>query len=187
MINRHPEAAVFTVSEEVLASVSGLKTPNSCLIVVPLPDEQLPAATTGWVLALESIRDPGNLGTLIRIADWFGIRQIVGTPDCVDIYNPKVVQAAMGGHLRMQFHFTELEPYLKTLSVPILAAALDGMNMYEMQPVSSGVLIIGNESRGISPGLLRMASEKVTIPRLGGAESLNAAVAAGILCAHFIR
>lgn len=182
LLSRHPEAELHIATEQELASVSALATPNQVLLVVHMNAPALPAINE-WCLALDNIQDPGNMGTIIRIADWFGIKHIICGNGCVDIYNPKVVQAAMGGHLRVQLHETELESFLKNTSLPILAATLDGENIYSMNKPGAGVIVIGNESKGISPDILEYATEKVMIPKKGGAESLNAGVSAGILCA----
>lgn len=187
LISAHPEAAVHQVEQHVLESVSTLQTPNQVLIVAAIPASLQTLPTDEWTIVLENIQDPGNMGTIIRIADWFGIKHIVCSEDCVDVYNPKVVQAAMGGHLRIHFHTTSLINYISSLTIPTLAATLHGDNLYSLPPLEKAVLMVGNESKGLSEALINAASQKVTIPKKGGAESLNAAVATGILCAHFIR
>lgn len=184
LADRHPEAELRVVKDRELASLSALNTANSVLLVVPyLPEPELDTQPKGWSIALDGISDPGNMGTLIRIADWFGAGQLICSPDCVDVYNPKVVQSAMGGHIRVGICRKELVPALSAIQVPKFAALLDGKSAYEVGVQKSGVLIIGNESRGISTEVAAIAGYTVTIPRTGGAESLNAAVSAGILCA----
>ena len=126
------------------------------------------------------------MGTLIRIADWFGISNIVCSPGSVDVYNPKVVQSAMGGHLRVNIHEADLPVFLGKVTLPVIAAVLDGENVYNMKRLDAAVLVIGNESKGISEKVAQMATVKATIPRKGGAESLNAGVSAGILCALLV-
>ena len=123
------------------------------------------------------------MGSIIRIADWFGIHHIICSPECTDVYNPKVVQSAMGSHLRVDIYESELVPFLGEMSIPKIAATLDGENIYNMKRLAAGILIIGNESKGISDAVIAMATQKVTIPGKGGAESLNAGVSTGILCA----
>jgi len=183
LIARHPEAALHSVRDTELAALTSLQTPNQVLLVVPLlPQADIPLLPD-WYLALDEIQDPGNLGTMIRIADWFGIRHIICSPGCADTYNPKVVQSAMGSHLRVSVHESNLVPFLQSISLPKMAATLHGENIYNMERMDAGVLIIGNESKGISPAVLRCATREVMIPRRGGAESLNAGVSAGILCA----
>jgi TrmH family RNA methyltransferase len=183
LISRHANAQIITVSEDELTRVSALQTPNAVLLVIHLPKEEKALPVNEWCLALDRLQDPGNMGTIIRIADWYGIRHIIASPDSVDFYNPKVLQSAMGGHLRVRLHQADLPSFLQKTSMPVLAAALDGQNIYEFEKPDAAVLLIGNESKGISPDLLKMATSRVTIPRIGEAESLNAAVATGILCA----
>jgi RNA methyltransferase, TrmH family len=182
-ISKHAEAELHVAAQHELAAISGLQTPNKVLLVLPVP---VPGAVTldkGWCIALDDIQDPGNMGTIIRIADWFGIKNIVCSPDCADVYNPKVVQSAMGGHMRVNIFEEDLKTFLMRTNVPKYAAALEGESAYESKRGESGILIIGNESKGISAGVMALATQRVTIPRRGGAESLNAAVSAGILCA----
>lgn len=183
LMARHPEAELHVATEADLAAVSSLSTPNQVLLVVHHADDKEPAVTNEWCLALDNIQDPGNMGTIIRIADWFGIPHIVCGQGCVDAYNPKVVQSAMGGHLRVNIYETDLAGFLATTQLPVIAATLDGENIYATAKPSAGILVIGNESKGISAGILKYATQKVMIPRKGGAESLNAGVSAGILCA----
>jgi TrmH family RNA methyltransferase len=180
---RHPQAEVLTVTESQLASLSSLQTPNQVLVVARLPQEDASLPVEEWCLALDTIQDPGNMGTIIRIADWFGIRHVVCSPDCADAFAPKVVQAAMGGHLRVDVQKTDLESFIRNAEMPVIAATLSGENAYHVTSFEKGILLIGNESKGLSPELAAMATHQVTIPRKGGAESLNAAVSAGILCA----
>lgn len=187
LIGKHPETSLHTVKEHELEQVSALQTPNKVLLVVERPPVEDALPLSEWCLALDGIQDPGNMGTIIRIADWFGINHIVCSPDCVDVYSPKVVQASMGGHLRIKLYEAELEPFIDKVNVPVLAAVLGGSNVYEQMPLPAAVLLIGNESKGIREALIQKASGRVTIPRLGGAESLNAGVSAGILCALLKR
>src|SRR5690606_17279657 len=107
-------------------------TPNRVLLVVPIPTESTGVPTSGWCLALDDLQDPGNMGTIIRIADWFGIKNIICSPRCVDVYNPKVVQAAMGGHLRVQIQTAALEDFIKETQLPVIAAALEGDDLYSV-------------------------------------------------------
>lgn len=139
-----------------------------------------------WTLVLDGIRDPGNLGAIIRIADWFGFTQLVVSTDTVDLYNPKVIQATMGSFLRVSVVYQELSTFLAESSVPIYGAILGGQQLHEVTPGKQGILVIGSESHGIRQEVLQLVSHPVMIPRYGGAESLNASVATGIL-AHWIR
>lgn len=183
LLKLHPEAEVLVATPSELETISTLQTPNQVMLVVEVP--KLPETKPGneWCIALDNIQDPGNMGTIIRIADWFGIGHIVCSPDCVDVYNPKVVQAGMGGHLRVQLHKTDLSSFFEQTDLPILAATLHGNDVYDMPKLEKGILLIGNESKGIREELIARAEHKVTIPRKGGAESLNAGVSTGILCA----
>lgn len=182
-IQKHPEAELIVASESEIAAVSSLQSPGQVLVVASIPGAPAIVKGVPWYIALDGIQDPGNMGTIIRIADWFGITDLVCSPGCVDVYNPKVVQSAMGGHLRVRIHHGDLPDFLPSLNLPLYAAVLGGTDVYEVGRPVSGILVIGNESRGISPEVLNMATHCVTIPRKGGAESLNAGVSAGILCA----
>lgn len=182
-IARHPEAELHIVAPHELEQLSELQTPNQALIVAQIPDKEILPPIDGWCLAVDNLQDPGNMGTIIRIADWFGIKTVVCSHNSVDVYNPKVVQAAMGGHLRVSIYKTDLAAFLETTTLPVLAAVLGGENIYKMEKPKEGVIVIGNESKGLSQGIVALATHKVTIPKQGGAESLNAAVSAGILCA----
>lgn len=182
-ITRHPEAALHIVSDREMAPLSTLHTASAVLLVIGYEETKTIPNLNEWYIALDDVQDPGNMGTIIRIADWFGIQHIICSPACVDVYNPKVVQSAMGSHLRVNIYEAPLEEALPRLQVPLFAATLQGNNVYDAGQHKAGVLIIGNESKGVSAGVMAMATNKITIPRYGGAESLNAAVSAGILCA----
>lgn len=184
---RHKDAVVASVSEQELQAVSQLQKANEVLLVVYIDYNNGTLPANEWCIALDTLQDPGNMGTIIRIADWFGIRHVVATPDSVDFYNPKVIQSAMGGHLRVQLHSADISQFFAQSDMPIYAAALDGDNIYNLQDVKPGLIVIGNESKGISAAIMQQATKKITIPRIGGAESLNAAVSAGIICALLIK
>ncbi len=186
LLARHPEAIVIPVSGDELARCSSLQNPNDALAVVPIPALPPALPRAEWCLALDRVQDPGNLGAIIRIADWFGIGHVVCSPGCADYFNPKVIAAAMGGHLRVQLHVTDLPPFLSSCGMPVLAATLSGRPLNDMERLQAAVLIIGNESKGISADVLRCAGMELTIPRRGGAESLNAAVSAGIIVASLL-
>jgi len=186
LIAKHDEAEVSVVDEHVLSSVSTLQSANKALLVVNLPDKTHGLPTSGWSIALDHIQDPGNMGTIIRIADWFNVRYVILSPGCVDVYNPKVVQAAMGGHLRVHFIETDLHELVRASSVPVLAATLNGESLYKQKKFADAILLIGNESKGLDNSLTELTSHRITIPGGGGAESLNAAISAGIICSHLI-
>lgn len=174
------------VTEVELEKISNLSTANQVFAIVDkLPLQEDIDCKTQLVIALDGIQDPGNLGTIIRIADWFGIKHIVCSKDCADIYNPKVVQSTMGSIVRVNILYADLGNFLnKQKDIEILAAALEGMPVQKIKGLTNGVLLIGNESKGISSELLKYASEKITIPQIGKVESLNAAVATGIILSY---
>lgn len=173
------------VKEPELERISLLKTPNQVLAVFKKFESKEPVPGGKITLILDSIQDPGNLGTIIRIADWFGISQIICSHECADAYNPKVVQATMGSIARVGVFYTDLPGWLKKQrGIRIYAALLDGKDVTGMNPIKEGLIIFGNESRGIEEGLMEFVNEKITIPKKGNAESLNAAVAAGIILSH---
>ncbi len=183
LLDRNVAAEIFVGAPHVLQQLSNLATAPDVLLLAALPGAPAALPATGWCLALDTIQDPGNLGTILRVADWFGIGDVVCSPGCADAFAPKVVQAAMGAQLRVRVHHTELLPFISETRLPVLAASLEGENVRGTEPLREGVLLIGNESRGLSKPLLDAASRHVRIPGRGGAESLNAAVSAGILCA----
>ena len=167
-----------------LEKISQLQTPNSVLAVF----RQLPIVkrTGSFSIYLDTIQDPGNFGTIIRIADWFGICSVVCAPGCADLYNPKVVQSTMASLARVHVLYDEDGHWLKGQEGPIYAATLHGRSLYSVEKSSRGILLIGNESRGLRAELAAMATHEVTIPRRGAAESLNAAVATGIILSHLL-
>jgi TrmH family RNA methyltransferase len=184
IISKHSSAQVFEVDEQTLARMSQLQTPNHVLLVVEYSSKMVIPKETGWIIALDTIQDPGNMGTILRIADWFGINTIICSPQCVDIYNHKVIQSGMGAHLRVAVEYKELDTFFKANHLPVYAALLNGENLFHVKSKQTGIILIGNESKGIAPELLPFASYPITIPRIGGAESLNAGVATGIIAAY---
>lgn len=180
--SRLPEMVLQLVTDDELKKVSSLMQPQGCLAVFRIPDNK-PIPDAGWIMALDNIQDPGNMGTLIRIADWFGISDIVCSEDTVDCYNPKVVQASMGSLARIQIHYQELTTWLAECERPVFGGMLNGEDIRKVSFPENGILLIGNEGNGIRSELLPHIQHGVTIPRLGQAESLNAGVAAGIMAA----
>lgn len=179
---------VVRILPEELASMSCQQAPSQVLALVRKRPAPQPMAPKGALtLVLDAVRDPGNLGTIIRTADWFGIRNVVCSLDCAELYNPKVVQATMGGIFRVNLSYTDLAAWLPTTGMPVFCATLDGMSLQHIAPPEEGVIVIGNEARGVSDEVRALATHKVTIPRYGHAESLNASVAAGIIMAAFCR
>ena len=172
-----------TVSEVQMAQMSALDTPPGILAVVRIPQQDA-IREDGMTLALDGIANPGNMGTIIRTAEWFGIKQIVCSEDCVELWNPKVIQATMGSVFRMQIAYTDLESYLKnTQGRAIYGALLEGENLFKMPRWEDGVIVIGSESHGIRSQLLPYITRPITIPKAAGSltESLNASMATGII------
>jgi TrmH family RNA methyltransferase len=186
LIERHSEAGLHIAEAHQLEAISALQTPNQVLLVIHMPEPAKDIPQDGWCLALDDIQDPGNMGTIIRVADWFGINYIACSPGCVDVYNPKVVQSAMGSHLRVNIRTADLEEFIPKTNLPVFAATLGGENIYELKKPGKGIIVIGNESKGVSEKIQRFATNSVTIPRIGGAESLNAGVSTGIICALLV-
>lgn len=180
------------VSEVELAKVSHFKTANDLLAIVKQPEYQIQdlQLLDDLSLILDGISDPGNLGTIIRTAEWFGIRNIICSEDCVEVFNPKVVQATMGSVFRMQIVYTDLIQFLTNWKkqIPVYGTFLDGENIYDTKFGDSGLVIIGSESHGIGPEVEKKVTHRIHIPTLaGGAESLNASVAAAICLSEFKR
>jgi TrmH family RNA methyltransferase len=176
---------VIEVTEDELKKISQLHTPNEVLAMIKQFEHTEPAASS-FTIYLDTIQDPGNLGTIIRIADWFGVKQVVCSAGCADLYNPKVVQSTMASIARVSVYYDESN-WLVKQEVPIYAAVLEGESVYEHPGIDQGILIIGNESKGIGPDVLKYATHKITIPKPGQAESLNAAVATGIILSHLLN
>lgn len=185
---------IIPASATDLERISTLHTSPEVLAVVKMKDSDEEAFfDTAYyrdelALVLDRVKDPGNLGTIIRVADWYGIRRIICSEDTVELYNPKVVQATMGSITRVDLFYTDLAGWLeKVKPVNRYGALLDGTNVYGQALERSGVLIMGSESQGISEELLGFVNKALTIPALGGAESLNVAVSTAILCSEFSR
>jgi TrmH family RNA methyltransferase len=174
------------VAEHELQILSGLKTANKAVAVVKQFSSSQPS-DNGFVLYLDAVQDPGNFGTIVRIADWFGVKDVVCNKGCADLYNPKVVQATMASIGRVNVFYDEAESWLATVSSTVYAAALQGKPLSHFQKLTQGVLIIGNESKGIRKEFLALAKECITIQKRGEAESLNAAVATGIILSHLLQ
>jgi TrmH family RNA methyltransferase len=184
----HFAGELVAVRPQDLAMLGELKTNHFALAIARMkPNTPLEWSATSWLLALDDIRDPGNLGTIIRIADWYGLQGIVASPDTTDLYNHKVIQATMGSFTRIKVWYTALPEFLSTCHVPVLGAFLQGENIHQITAPRGGVLVIGNESGGISPPVAQCIAHRITIPRRGRAESLNAAVATAVLLDNLLR
>lgn len=178
---------VTEVSNGDLERITQLKTPNQVLALAKMKVPPLPDLTSGFILALDKINDPGNLGTIIRIADWFGISAVVCSPETADCYNSKVVQSTMGSIFRVPVIYQDLESLLKqagSKKVPVYLAEMNGTPLNDLKFGKSGIIVMGSESHGVNPALQKLATVSLTIPRVGNAESLNVGVAAGIICSR---
>jgi len=177
------------ISDSDLKKISALKTPNDCLALFKIPAETK-TNTSGLIIALDDIRDPGNLGTIIRLCDWFGIAQIVCSSECVDVYNPKVVQATMGSISRVNVSYLDLNEYLAKTNLPIYGTFMEGENIYKTNLQQEGIIVLGNEANGISKEIEKYVTQKIAIPRFGNlqrTESLNVATATAIVLSEFKR
>ena len=177
------------INDQELKKISALTTPNSCLAVFKMPVEN-EINNNGLILALDDIRDPGNLGTILRLCDWFGIKQIVCSKETVDIYNPKVVQATMGSITRVNVNYVDLKTYLSQTKLPVFGTFMDGETIYKKNLPENGIIIMGNEANGISAEIEKTVTTRLTIPRFGElqkTESLNVATATAIILSEFKR
>lgn len=176
-------------SASELEQVGTFTSNNAALAVVAMP--QWPAFQEHlgqWTLVLDNVNDPGNLGTIIRIADWYGIGHIVCSPDTVDVFNPKVIAAAKGSFLRVKLHYTELAPLLANAQQPVFGAFLHGDNIHQLAlPKAGGFVVLGNEANGISAPIEALVTRRITIPAFGHAESLNVGIAAAVICDNLKR
>ncbi len=191
-LNDFDEIPVFKktlINDSDLKKLSALATPNSCLAVFKIPFEKKISAS-GLILVLDNIRDPGNLGTIMRLCDWFGIHQLVCSKETVDIYNPKVVQATMGSITRVNVNYVDLKAFVTQTKLPVFGTFMDGENIYKSILPQEGIIIMGNEANGISEELEKCISNRLTIPRFGAiqkTESLNVATATAIVLSEFRR
>ena len=177
------------ISDNDLKKISALTTANDCLAVFKIKEVNF-KVSSGLELALDNIKDPGNMGTIIRLCDWFGISKIVCTEETVDIYNPKVVQATMGSLARVEVLYTNLADYLKTTDLEIFGTFMEGTNIYKTELPSKGIIVMGNEANGISTEIENLVTQKISIPRFGSlqqTESLNVATATAVILSEFKR
>ncbi len=177
------------ISNDQLKKISALTTQNDCLAIFAM-QEHKPANISGIVVALDNLRDPGNMGTIIRLCDWFGITQLLCSHGTVDLYNPKVVQATMGSLTRVQVNYVDLPKLLEHQDVPVFGTFMDGENIYSQQLPENAIIVLGNEANGISSEIEDIVSQKLSIPRFGeiqATESLNVASATAIILSEFSR
>ena len=183
----HPKAVLL--DEKELKKISNLNAPQNVIAWVQIPDYSLEMTKlkNKLTIVLDNIQDPGNLGTIIRIADWYGIEHIICSPDSVDLYNPKVINATMGSFTRVKVFYADLAKVLKEAKLPVYGCVLEGDNIHQMGKVQEGIILIGNEGKGISSELLPLITKAVSIPSFGEAESLNAAIATAVVVDNFRR
>ena len=177
------------ITDNELKKISVLTTANDCLAVFKIKEINS-KVSSGLELALDNIKDPGNMGTIIRLCDWFGISKIVCTEETVDIYNPKVVQATMGSLARVEVLYTNLTNYLKTTDLEVFGTFMEGKNIYKTELPSQGIIVMGNEANGISAEIESLVTKKIRIPRFGNlqqTESLNVATATAVILSEFKR
>ena len=187
LFDTNPAATLISDSE--LKKITALTTANDCLAVFEIKETAF-KLTSGLELALDNIKDPGNMGTIIRLCDWFGISKIVCSEETVDMYNPKVVQATMGSLARVQIEYINLAAYLKATDLEIFGTFMDGKNIYKTKLPSKGIIVMGNEANGISKEIEQLVTQKIAIPRFGNlqqTESLNVATATAIFLSEFKR
>ena len=177
------------VTDADLKKMSALASPNTCLAVFKIPEVKA-INSSGLIVALDDIRDPGNLGTILRLCDWFGIQQLICSKETVDVYNPKVVQATMGSIARVNVAYVDLIDFIAKSNLAVFGTFMDGENMYTTNLPQEGIIVMGNEANGISSDLEKIIKNRLTIPRFGTlqkTESLNVATATAIVLSEFRR
>ncbi|TBX70582.1 RNA methyltransferase [Flavobacterium silvisoli] len=183
------DAQKTVIREQDMKRITALSSPSPCLALF-----KIPAVTTiedsGLIVALDDIRDPGNLGTIIRLCDWFGVKQLLCSKETVDLYNPKVIQATMGSVTRVKVNYVDLNDYVSKTQLPVFGTFMDGKNVYNEKLPAEGILVLGNEANGISATLEKIITNRISIPRFGEmqqTESLNVATATAIFLSEFRR
>lgn len=184
-----PGPRTIDVTPAEMAKASHFSTPSPVLAVGRIHAEPLApgALDRGLTLALDGVQDPGNVGTLLRIADWYAVDRVVLSPECADLHSQKVIQASMGSFARVPAHIADLAPALSSVRAPVIGCALEGRDIHSLPPTPDAVIVIGSEGRGLSESVRPLLTFTVTIPRYGNAESLNAAVAGAIVCDNLRR
>lgn len=178
-----------SISEQDMKRITALSSPSSCLAIFKIPNEPI-IETKGLIVALDDIRDPGNLGTIIRLCDWFGVTQLLCSPETVDVYNPKVIQASMGSIARVSVNYVNLNVFISKSKLPVFGTFMDGKNLYKEGLPQEAIVVFGNEANGISAELEQCITNRITIPRFGAiqkTESLNVATATAIFLSEFRR
>lgn len=192
ILENNPKCDYFVANHEDIEKISLLQNPQNAWALVKQKEYKQPTSISGLILALDGVQDPGNMGTIIRLADWFGITHILCSNECVDVYNPKVVQATMGSIFRINIQYVDLPTYLSQIKdYEILAADMEGENIYTTSIAQNAILVMGNEGNGISDAVAQLVDRKVHIPSFNTtgktSESLNVAIATAILCSEIKR
>lgn len=183
------DAETILISEKELQRISSLKSPNTAVAVFIIPKKKM-IEPNGLIIGLDDVRDPGNLGTIIRLCDWFGVKTIVCSTATVDCYNSKVVQATMGSLSRVDILYTDLKSYIKAYNYEVFGTFMDGENIYSQVLPDQGIIVMGNEANGISEDIEKLVTKRLSIPRFGNlkaTESLNVATATSIVLSEFKR
>lgn len=178
---------VTYLEADEITKAGTLEANHSAIAVVKQKPLEYSGIESGIILALDDIRDPGNLGTIIRIADWFSVSHVVASRETADFYNSKTIAATMGSFARVSFSYVDLPAFLQSVKVPVIGAFLDGADVHTFSFPKSGILVIGNESHGISSEVSKLISDRITIPSYGGAESLNAGIATAVILDNWRR
>lgn len=192
-INMSELDGAIEITSAEMKRISNLTSVRNVLAVFFMPNKQLDVGEVNksLTIALDGIQDPGNLGTILRIADWFGIKHVVCSQDTVDVYNPKVIQATMGALARVSVHYVQLDDFFQQIDVPVYGTFLEGENIYTSSLAANGVIVMGNEGNGITKELSSFVTQKLLIPpyppNAENVESLNVGVATAIICAEFRR
>ncbi len=190
LLNLSRNINILETAAKDLEKISSLTTAPDVIALVKIPaDAKVETAKLrqSFSLVLDGIQDPGNLGTIIRTADWFGIKNIICSEDTVDAYNPKVVQATMGSLAHVNVWYVDLPDFIKQCNIPVFGALLAGDNIYATDFGTEGLIVLGNEGNGLRPEIQQLITKKITIPQAGRAESLNVAIAAAVFCSEVCR
>lgn len=185
LVSRKTEAVVVSAKE--LEQLGSFQTNETAIAVAKMKQNSLPDLKNEFALVLDDLRDPGNVGTIIRTADWYGIKHIIASDETADFYNPKTISATMGSFCRVNFFYTNLSEFFRQNKLPVFGAFMDGADVHQLDFGKSGLILIGNESNGISDEVSQFVQQRITIPKIGGAESLNAGIATGIILDNIFR
>jgi len=183
--SRKIEAVEVNATE--LAQLGSFQTNETVIAVAKMKQNSLPDLKNEFALVLDDLRDPGNVGTIIRTADWYGVKNIIASDETADFYNPKTISATMGSFCRVNVFYTNLSEFFRENKLPVFGAVMDGTDVHQLDFGKSGLIVIGNESNGISNEVSQFVQQKITIPKFGGAESLNAGIATGIVLDNISR